>query len=288
MVARIWVRNCSGEVSAQRLIDFSAPYMFVDRIARGIPIDKFGDGTSCRDYTFIDDIVSGILAALDNPRPCEVYNLGNNRVVSLNEFIAVIENTVGRKAIINQKPDQPGDVPITYADLAKSQAMLGYDPKHTIEEGMSKFVHWYFTRNDPRNMLGQISPPPSPAMVGAEEEDADFSDFSEEAADDDSSISSGASEDDGSVVSELVKGRFDARSTISSSSYGTLIARTPPPPAVASKFDITLTEDKLDFNPDDATDCGCGPTDSVDALEFSKLHLNTCNRAAVTVLEGSR
>ncbi|KAI8999671.1 hypothetical protein DFJ74DRAFT_700395 [Hyaloraphidium curvatum] len=117
-----------------------APYMFVDRIARGIPIDKFGDGSSCRDYTFIDDIVSGILAALDNPRTCEVYNLGNNRVVSLNQFIATIEDTLGRKAIINQKGDQPGDVPITYADLTKSAALLGYDPKHPIEEGMRKFV----------------------------------------------------------------------------------------------------------------------------------------------------
>ncbi|TPX33729.1 hypothetical protein SmJEL517_g03406 [Synchytrium microbalum] len=120
-----------------------APYMFVDRIANGISINKFGDGTSSRDYTYIDDIVAGILSALDTPRRCEIYNLGNHQTVTLNEFIHIVEKLVDRKAIINQLPNQPGDVPITYADLTKSSRDLGYKPTHTFERGMTKFVKWY-------------------------------------------------------------------------------------------------------------------------------------------------
>ncbi len=138
-----------------------APYGFVDKISRGIAIDQFGDGTSCRDYTFIADIVDGVLAALDNPQPCEVYNLGNNRTVMLKEFINVIEEAVGKKAIINLKPDQPGDVPITYADLSKSQAMLGYDPKVDIQTGIGKLVEWYQSKSsDPRLLFPQSTPRP--------------------------------------------------------------------------------------------------------------------------------
>jgi len=143
-----------------------APYGFVDKISRGIPIDQFGDGTSCRDYTYIDDIVAGVIAALDNPRPCEIYNLGNNRTVMLKEFISVIEEAVGKKAIINLKPDQPGDVPITYADLSKSASMLGYDPKTDIREGIQSLVRWYNSKSaDPRLLYPAPSPPPTPAFV---------------------------------------------------------------------------------------------------------------------------
>lgn len=251
--------------------------MFADRIARGVPIDKFGDGSSCRDYTYVDDIVSGILAALDNPRPCEVYNLGNNRVVSLNEFISVIEKTVGRKAIINQKPDQPGDVPITYADLTKSQEMLGYNPRHTIEEGMAKFVQWYFTREDPRNGVALASPPLAPAVVyDSEEGEGDISDFSED-DEDGGSISSGISEDatadEDAEEEDSSSRKADARSTISTASYSTLIARTPPPGG--ARFEAgnkTLVDGRVDL-PDDATECEACTTDNEDALEFSKLHV---------------
>ncbi|TPX31962.1 hypothetical protein SeMB42_g07673 [Synchytrium endobioticum] len=120
-----------------------APFMFVDRVANGIPIHKFGDGTSSRDYTYIDDITSGILSAINLPRQNEIYNLGNEKTVTLNEFISVVENLVGRAAIINQCPDQPGDVGITYADLSKSEKDLGYRPTHTFAQGMEKFVKWY-------------------------------------------------------------------------------------------------------------------------------------------------
>lgn len=88
-----------------------APYKFVDRIYRGIPIDKYGDGSSSRDYTFVSDIVNGVLAAIDTPRDHAVFNLGNCNTITLNEFIALIERLVGKKAIINQLPSQPGDVP---------------------------------------------------------------------------------------------------------------------------------------------------------------------------------
>ncbi|XJO74039.1 hypothetical protein BDV3_004918 [Batrachochytrium dendrobatidis] len=123
-----------------------APFLFVDKISRGIPIDKFGDGTSCRDYTFITDIVSGILAALDRPsQKAAIYNLGNSATVSLNDFIHVIEETVGKKAVIHSLPDQLGDVFRTYADLTLSERELGYQPTTDIRAGMRLFVDWYQT-----------------------------------------------------------------------------------------------------------------------------------------------
>ncbi|KAI9208172.1 uncharacterized protein BJ171DRAFT_595979 [Polychytrium aggregatum] len=120
-----------------------APWMFVEKISSGSPINKYGDGSSCRDYTYIDDIVSGVLASIDKPHPCEVFNLGNSQTINLNGFIEVIEDVVGKKALIKQLPDQPGDVPLTYADLTKSSRMLGYRPQTSLREGMSKFVEWY-------------------------------------------------------------------------------------------------------------------------------------------------
>jgi len=120
-----------------------APFKFVHRISRGLPIDKYGDGSSCRDYTFIDDIVAGVIAAIDRPQPCEVINLGNSQVVSLNEFISVVEELVGKKAVVNQMPEQPGDVPLTYADCGKAERLLRYNPRFSIREGMARFVDWY-------------------------------------------------------------------------------------------------------------------------------------------------
>ncbi|RKO88675.1 hypothetical protein BDK51DRAFT_24884 [Blyttiomyces helicus] len=120
-----------------------APLMFVDKISRGVPINRFGDGSSSRDYTYIADIVSGILASIDNPHPCEVFNLGNSGVVRLSHFISVVEAAVGKKAVINVLPDQPGDVPTTFADLTKSARQLGYRPTTSIEAGIRKLVEWY-------------------------------------------------------------------------------------------------------------------------------------------------
>ena len=120
-----------------------APYLFTKWINNGEPIIRFGDGTTKRDYTYISDIVDGILAATKKPLGYEIINLGNNTPVMLNDFIATIEKLLNKKAEINQMPEQPGDVPMTYADIEKAKSLLGYNPQTTIEEGMQKFANWY-------------------------------------------------------------------------------------------------------------------------------------------------
>jgi len=120
-----------------------APYLFTKWILEGQEVRRFGDGTSRRDYTYIDDIVSGIVAALDADLPYEIINLGNSQAVALNDFIALIERLVGRKARIKELPMQPGDVPFTCADISKARRLLGYDPKIPLEEGMRRFIDWY-------------------------------------------------------------------------------------------------------------------------------------------------
>ncbi|KAJ3205795.1 hypothetical protein HDU67_008632 [Dinochytrium kinnereticum] len=125
-----------------------APFMFVKKIASGITIDQFGDGTSSRDYTYIDDIVAGVVASIDNPHRCAVFNLGNSATVTLKRFINVVETAVGRSAVINMKPDQPGDVKTTFADLTLSEKELGYKPTVSIEEGISRLVQWFKVKDD--------------------------------------------------------------------------------------------------------------------------------------------
>jgi UDP-glucuronate 4-epimerase len=120
-----------------------APYLFTDWVAKGKSIKRFGDGTTKRDYTYVGDIVNGIVAALEKAYNFEIINLGNSKPVELNYFINVIEKTVGKKAIIDQFPEQQGDVPITYADVSKAKELLSYEPKVSIEEGMQKFYEWY-------------------------------------------------------------------------------------------------------------------------------------------------
>jgi UDP-glucuronate 4-epimerase len=124
-----------------------APFKFIDAISKGTPIDKYGDGTTSRDYTFVSDIVKGIVAAIDRPfAELQLFNLGNSRTVDLNRFIEVVEDAVGKKAVIHQMSPQPGDVPITFADLRKSKQLLGYDPQVTIEEGIRKTAAWYLEK----------------------------------------------------------------------------------------------------------------------------------------------
>jgi len=120
--------------------------MFLSRIARGEPIQMFGDGSTARDYTFIDDIVSGVLAAYQAiPRFGErVWNLGNNRPIPLREMVATIERVVGREAIIERKPMQAGDVERTCADISRAQHEIGYQPRTTFECGVAK--HWEWMR----------------------------------------------------------------------------------------------------------------------------------------------
>ena len=120
-----------------------APYLFTDAIYKGRKINRFGDGTSKRDFTYVSDIVSGIVSALGVKPGYEIINLGNNNPVELNYFISLIEKALGRKAVINQLPPQAGDVNITYADISKAKKLLGYTPKTGIEEGLKFLVDWY-------------------------------------------------------------------------------------------------------------------------------------------------
>jgi len=120
-----------------------APYLFVQGVMGGTPITKYGDGKSKRDYTFIADIVKGVIAAVDKELEFEIINLGNNKPVELNEFISIVEKLTGKKAVINSMPMQPGDVNITYADIRKAKKLLGYKPETGFEAGMQIFVEWY-------------------------------------------------------------------------------------------------------------------------------------------------
>jgi nucleoside-diphosphate-sugar epimerase len=118
---------------------------FTRLMEEGKPIDKFGDGTTRRDYTYIDDIVDGIIGALNyRTGPiCDIFNLGGSQNVSLNDLISTIEQALGKKATINQLPEQPGDVPITSADVSKAKALIGFKPTTSIAQGVPKYVEWF-------------------------------------------------------------------------------------------------------------------------------------------------
>jgi UDP-glucuronate 4-epimerase len=125
-----------------------AIHSFTRAISEGRPIQQFGDGSTRRDYTYIDDIVQGMESCLAyEGQLCDVFNLGESQTTTLSELIAAIERAVGKKAVIELKPEQPGDVPVTYADIAKSRALLGYNPHTKIAEGIPKFVEWYRQMN---------------------------------------------------------------------------------------------------------------------------------------------
>lgn len=121
-----------------------AIHSFTRAIYDGKSIKQFGDGSTRRDYTYIDDILQGILACLDYDGPiCDVFNLGESQTTTLTELITSIESALGKKAIIEKLPDQPGDVPLTYADISKARELLKYSPKTQIAEGIPKFVEWF-------------------------------------------------------------------------------------------------------------------------------------------------
>jgi UDP-glucuronate 4-epimerase len=120
-----------------------AIHKFTRLIAAGKPIPIFGDGSSSRDYTYVSDIASGILAALERVDRYRIYNLGGSDPVTLSHLVAELEKALGKKAVIERKPSQPGDVERTYADLTRSTAELGYRPKTPLAEGLRKFVGWF-------------------------------------------------------------------------------------------------------------------------------------------------
>ncbi len=120
-----------------------AIHKFAKLISAGTPVPVFGDGTTQRDYTYIDDIIGGVRAAIDYDKSTyEIINLGESRTVELRELITLLENALGRRAEIDWQPPQPGDVPQTFADITKARKLLGYDPHTQIEEGISRFVEW--------------------------------------------------------------------------------------------------------------------------------------------------
>ncbi len=114
-------------------------------IEDGLPIDKYGEGHTARDYTFISDIVDGIIGALNyrSGPICDIFNLGGSQTVTLNNLISTIEAAVGKKAIINQLPEQPGDVPLTSADVSKAANHLNFKPTTTIAQGVPRYVEWF-------------------------------------------------------------------------------------------------------------------------------------------------
>lgn len=120
-----------------------ALFLFTKAILEDKPIDVYNHGKMKRDFTYIDDIVQGVLACLAHPQPYEVLNIGNHRSENLEHFIAVIEDCLGKKAQRNYLPMQPGDVPETYADIERIQELYGYEPCTTIEQGIPQFVEWY-------------------------------------------------------------------------------------------------------------------------------------------------
>jgi UDP-glucuronate 4-epimerase len=126
-----------------------AIYQFTDRISRGQPIPFFGDGSSERDYTYVDDIVSGVVATTTRRFGCELINLGESQVTRLSELVALIEKALGKKAALDRQPDQPGDVPRTFANIAKARRLLGYAPKTKVEEGIPLFVEWFLRERAP-------------------------------------------------------------------------------------------------------------------------------------------
>jgi len=121
---------------------------FTGAIARGEPIALFGDGTTRRDYTFIDDIVTGVVASIGAVAPgCyELINLGGTHTTSLRELVEILERVIGRPAVVDWQPSQPGDVPLTYASIDRARALLGYEPTTRPEVGIARYWAWCQSR----------------------------------------------------------------------------------------------------------------------------------------------
>ena len=126
-----------------------AIHKFTKAILKGEPITVYGDGSTSRDYTYVDDTVQGVISAMQYDKTdFEIINLGNNYAKTLNELIAAIEEVIRKKAMIERQPDQPGDVPKTFADINKAKRLLGYDPKTKLKDGLRKFYDWFLENKD--------------------------------------------------------------------------------------------------------------------------------------------
>jgi UDP-glucuronate 4-epimerase len=120
-----------------------AIHKFTRLIDEGKPIPFYGDGSTGRDYTFINDILDGIIGAFKNLNGFNIYNLGGSNVISLSKLVEIIESTLGKKAILEKMPLQPGDVIQTFADISKANKEFGYNPQTKIEAGIKQFIDWY-------------------------------------------------------------------------------------------------------------------------------------------------
>jgi UDP-glucuronate 4-epimerase len=120
-----------------------AIYKFAKLISAGKPIPVFGDGSAARDYTFVTDTLDGVIACTKKEFGYEIFNLGESETVSLSRMIELLEIALGKKAVIDRQPLQPGDVPITFADISKARAKLGYNPQVKFEEGIKLFAEWF-------------------------------------------------------------------------------------------------------------------------------------------------
>jgi UDP-glucuronate 4-epimerase len=130
-----------------------AIHLFCERIVQRQPIPFFGDGSSRRDYTYIDDCIDGVVAALDRGRGLQLYNLGESQVTSLAELVAMLGEELGIEPILDRRSDQPGDVPVTFADIGRARRDLGYDPRVPVREGIRRFVAWFRTHHS-RSVAG--------------------------------------------------------------------------------------------------------------------------------------
>lgn len=121
-----------------------AIHQFTRRIYAGQPIEQFGDGTTRRDYTYIDDVIQGTMAALKYNGPLfDIFNLGESDTIQLKDLIAAIENALGKKAKVNRMPEQPGDMALTCADISKARKLLGYNPTTRFNDGLPRFIEWF-------------------------------------------------------------------------------------------------------------------------------------------------
>lgn len=126
-----------------------AIHKFVKSILKGLPITMYGDGSTSRDYTYIDDIIRGVLAAIDYDQSLfEIINLGNNHAVSLKDLIQNIEEITGKKSAILQQPEQAGDVPQTFADISKAKKLLNYEPTTQLKDGLKNFYDWFLNNKE--------------------------------------------------------------------------------------------------------------------------------------------
>jgi UDP-glucuronate 4-epimerase len=129
--------------------------LFTRKIDAGEEIHLFGDGSSTRDHTHINDFLDGLMKSLTYEKcQFDIFNLGNSRPISLSYLVQLIEESLGKKAISKHLPIQPGDVPVTFADISKAQTILGYQPRITIEQGIRQYVKWYRSTQPSKSYVG--------------------------------------------------------------------------------------------------------------------------------------